>query len=542
MNNNNNNNVDLLFCYSMYLRCLYILFYISAIFTLISFLLSLSFIIYWIYRWRIATVTKLYRLTEYLHKYSLTMILLTIVGDFYACVLLVQSKLFCLEVFNFPLKQIEQDQLIVYKFICRTLFENLPLAIVQMIYIGQNSGNTIPLVVLLSLTLTILSLISSISFFVSRAINVKVKYSQHVSQITEYETKFTVSCSKFRQCHAFTNKKLCEELTHAIRISDEKNGYWIDRQDVSIINDVYFIESRKSTTKEIVVYFTTTLRLYADDKEFGGTVASKLAQTINDIGKNQSEIQKIFLKSIVSRMKLSNDGINGRMSLSRIKISNLKITKNETSFLHEKIQRININQDTNMHMPQQTRKSGGSSVNNLAQYLDLNGNENENENENDIIGGTTGNNTINNTDQGLGDGERFAIEAAIKISDNNNNDFDKKDRQERLLSGTETNGNISVEVEMAGLNVGDTYSDNRMDSQEGQETLLTNGNENKDKNENDNEYEAEKGLVGESVMGDDGDDGDDNHLDYVKWEQNVNTNDNRTAGEKSGSHYLESLD
>ena len=221
--------------------------------------------------------------------------------------------------------------------------------------------------ILFSLTLTILSLVSSIAFFVSRAINMKIQYSQHVSQITEYETKFTISCKKFIKCHAFTNKKICEELTHAIRISDETHGYWIDRQDVSIVNDVYFIKSRISTGKEIVVYFKTTLRLYAADKEFGGQVASKLAQTLNDIGNNSSQIQKVFLTSILSRMKINgnggrnsrnsrNSGSNMRKNLSIIKILNLKITKNETSFLHDKMKRININQDNHHNNTAMTGK------------------------------------------------------------------------------------------------------------------------------------------------------------------------------------------
>ena len=109
--------LDLLFVYSMYLRCEYILFYIAAIFTLLPFLLSLSFTIYWNYRWRIQTASVNHRLTDYLHKYSVALIIFTMFGDFYAFILLVQSKFFCLDILNFPLKQTEQDELIVYKLI-----------------------------------------------------------------------------------------------------------------------------------------------------------------------------------------------------------------------------------------------------------------------------------------------------------------------------------------------------------------------------------------------------------------------------------------
>ena len=385
---------------------------------------------------------------------------------------------------------------------------------------------------------------ASVAFFVSRAINVKIKYSQHVSQITEYETKFTVTCKKFTKCHAFTNKKICEELTHAIRTSDETHGYWVDRQDVSIINDVYFIESRISTTKEIVVYFKTTLRLYAADKEVGGQVASKLAQTINDIGNNKSEIQKAFLTSILSRMKINKQASNTsqiRKNLSIIKISNLKITKNETIFLHEKVKRININQGGNTAIGSFDVNYKDS--NNLVEYVSSNSNGNTNANESGIENGN------GNTNEGLVDEEGLAVEVAKNISIKNGNNNDNG--VERLVSETMSNAQIEMAFINSNVTPGSNIDDNNNDNDDDDSMYNNNDANDRVRNEgataignekNKNECQAGNKMVGESLMGDNVDDHDydhdAHHVDHVQWGQKLGTNGNRNGGEKSHSQFL----
>ena len=81
------------------------------------------------YKWRFSTKTVSHRLTEYLQKYSVAIIILTMFGDFYSCIWLIQSKLFRLDIFNFSLKQTELDQLIAFRFISRTVFEVCKLSL-----------------------------------------------------------------------------------------------------------------------------------------------------------------------------------------------------------------------------------------------------------------------------------------------------------------------------------------------------------------------------------------------------------------------------
>ena len=101
------------------------------------------------------------------------------------------------------------------------------------------------LLILFSISLTILSLISSISLFILRAINYKVKYSSQVRQITQIEAKFTIHCNQFQNCHAFTNHMIRDEMIKAIRRydsdDDEVINLWSDRQDTGLENDVFYI-------------------------------------------------------------------------------------------------------------------------------------------------------------------------------------------------------------------------------------------------------------------------------------------------------------
>ena len=115
---------DLLFVYAIYWRKnAESLFYASLTFTILPMIISLAFTIYWIYRWRIITTTALHRLTDYLQKYSVPLIIMSLASDFYSCILLARSKLLYLDIFNLSLKEIDMDRLLLSKFISRTLLE-----------------------------------------------------------------------------------------------------------------------------------------------------------------------------------------------------------------------------------------------------------------------------------------------------------------------------------------------------------------------------------------------------------------------------------
>ena len=114
---------DLLFCYSMYLVSEMILFYLSLLFVIIPLIMSIILLIYFINYWRKLNCLIHKRITDYLAKYSLLLIVLTIIGGFYPSIKLIQSRIGYLKMFNFSLKKIEKERIIFWRFINITLLE-----------------------------------------------------------------------------------------------------------------------------------------------------------------------------------------------------------------------------------------------------------------------------------------------------------------------------------------------------------------------------------------------------------------------------------
>lgn len=208
----------------------------------------------------------------------------------------------------------------------------------QIAFVARHENEGDSVLVLLSLLLTLLSLISSITLFISRLITVTAKYSQHVRQITDYEVKLTMKCVEFRKYHSFINDILRDEIIKALRNSDNSD-LWNDRNDVSLSSDVYFIQNNIASDNTIIVYFSLILTSYMPDKNRGISVASNLAKSILEIGNNKSKLQNDFINSVVTRIKL------GRNKRKKLLILDLKIFKNETWFESERI--VNINSSDN---------------------------------------------------------------------------------------------------------------------------------------------------------------------------------------------------
>ena len=107
----------------MYLQEETFYFSVSLIFTILPLVVSILLVIVWIRRWLVESYSVSRRIKTYIAKYSFLLIIFTIIGDFYSCIILLQSKLLCMEMFNFPLKKNESDRLVLWKFINVTLLE-----------------------------------------------------------------------------------------------------------------------------------------------------------------------------------------------------------------------------------------------------------------------------------------------------------------------------------------------------------------------------------------------------------------------------------
>ena len=119
---------DVFFAYTMYLKNQEKYFIASLLFTIIPMVCSITFVIYWIFGWRRVTSISVsiaipQRIIDYLHDYSMTLILFTILANFGSAVQLCQSRFLLNPMFNFSLKKSENDRLRIWKFINNTLLE-----------------------------------------------------------------------------------------------------------------------------------------------------------------------------------------------------------------------------------------------------------------------------------------------------------------------------------------------------------------------------------------------------------------------------------
>lgn len=116
---------DVLFCFAMLIENEIQLFLFGLVFTIAPLLCTIGLLAFWLQRWRVMSVSVSHRIRDWVKRYSTAFITFAIFGTFHAALALVQSRIFCLDVFTFPLKQQEYQRLRIWKFVNSTLLEVL---------------------------------------------------------------------------------------------------------------------------------------------------------------------------------------------------------------------------------------------------------------------------------------------------------------------------------------------------------------------------------------------------------------------------------
>lgn len=117
---------DCLLCYTLYYCKKYDLFYASLAFTWTPMFCSIFLAVFFIFHWR--TYGKVNysisrRIINYLDKYATMVAVLSIFGDFYCAMILVQSRIFFAPLLNFQMKKQEFEKLVVWRLVNVTLLE-----------------------------------------------------------------------------------------------------------------------------------------------------------------------------------------------------------------------------------------------------------------------------------------------------------------------------------------------------------------------------------------------------------------------------------
>ena len=282
---------DIMFCYLAYLVNEIVIFYFALIFTLIPLLMSFVLSIYWIHKWRTMTCSVPHRIIHYLRANSVKLITFTIFSsDFYCSVLLLQSKLFCLDIFNFSLTKDETSKLIIWKLISVVICENIPHLVLQYCFIFNRNTDDGSTVVLISLILTSLSLLSSTGYFLVQLINYLIQYNKHVMQITTYEVKMKLTCDEFKKCHGCIQDKM--ELAIWNTLSKGRD----QRSDVRMNIDVFYIDNSQlcpkknsGIQKSISVFFKIELACY-NDNDKNNRIRDKLHENIQNFSDGKTKI------------------------------------------------------------------------------------------------------------------------------------------------------------------------------------------------------------------------------------------------------------
>ena len=211
---------DILFMVILYFEENRELFYGSLGSLGISYLMQCCVGIYKIETWRKGTRTP--HLKEYVNRYETLLIFLTVVVGFYPCVILLNSKLFYLSMFNFELTKNEKNHLRSLQFVNIVIFENIPQLLIQLIYITSVALNETSIIVFISMIFTILSLV----FSIMREISVCCQFKSEKSTINKHDIycffsiEMSLKCDSFEWQHAFAHNKIESCIQNVIKNCD----------------------------------------------------------------------------------------------------------------------------------------------------------------------------------------------------------------------------------------------------------------------------------------------------------------------------------
>ena len=222
---------------------------------------------------------------------------------------------------------------------------------IQLLYIiNADDTEEIPLLVIFSIILTVLSLLFSFASTAVIVSNLLMGYNKHVQEIVNVAVKFTLKCDKFASRHGFIHHKLEKSVLSVLRTC-ERSDLWIDRSDTRLKVELFYInDSRIRSKKEIDCYFECILTLYNNSEL---NVANILVDEIMELSKATSKTTKSLIQSIKSEIRFGNT--------TRVSLRNLKILKQSSTNVQSGDQ-VNLSMKHHGHPSSVASVSGTGSV------------------------------------------------------------------------------------------------------------------------------------------------------------------------------------
>lgn len=421
---------DILVCETMFKNNDLNYAYLSLIFIILPFILSITALFYvknfmWSQDKDIDNVPVSQRITNYMSKYWFALLILVIFTcDFYNAIMIVQSRLFCLSILNLQLQKRERESLMLFKFICDTLCRSIPHTIIQVLYlqhVQSQEDDHVSLLLFLSLVFSVLSIVLGIAIAFVRLNNILISYSKHVRFVTNFHVKMQLNSRGLKWKHQFTHEKIADALSYVFRCNkfDHDDQIWADRSDVSVEFDVYYIDINANSLKlnncnayDLDVYFNAKLLCYQDNDN---RIRNAFELAMNEFGTNdQCQAQKIFLSLMKNSLGLKKKARVGtrydltinnntfdifeietiKQELESRLLSQLSIWReNVTSFYQRHIPALAV-----LQLPKQPAVRSTASIMMITAGADIDECENGNENGIELPIATNGN-TINDQHQ-----------------------------------------------------------------------------------------------------------------------------------------------
>ena len=269
-----------------------------------------------------------HRLIKFIENYRIVIIVLTLLSfDFHGTILLFESKLFCWNIFNLQLKQSEKESLIIYKWINVIFAQNIPQAMIQIIFLQNqsmmlNSEDRRIIVILVAFSLffnflnvipILLSILMKLKYVWIICVSKRIKDSRYV---TICDARMIVRSDNFiLRKYAIIHNKVKKSLNIALK-KEKIANLWESDSDIKInfIVDVYFIDdSRLKELKQVTVYFSIK---FICDNDSDSKMQSIIYSTINNLDGKSSSMQQDFTKSMQILLKCDNiEVVEGSLQL-----------------------------------------------------------------------------------------------------------------------------------------------------------------------------------------------------------------------------------
>eukprot|EP01083_Nonionella_stella_P091847 256859_1 len=203
--------IDIIFCALLLFKLNTILFTYCSIFIALSHLISNLIALYYIKKWQRKCVS-------YIEKYNGVVTFLSLIVGFYAAIQLLSSKLFYFKPLSMQLSNAQIYKIQILTICNNVLFRNIPLLVIQILFVSQNEMDIITAIALIS---TLFKLVTGSLTVFSRCISTKCQFKYHFTEENRM-IHMILKSDDLELHHQFCHSLLAECFALSLSISSDR--------------------------------------------------------------------------------------------------------------------------------------------------------------------------------------------------------------------------------------------------------------------------------------------------------------------------------